>query len=54
MYVAGFALVAQHLLRTAGAIDAEAIALVGKEDGALQFALAKFPGLSSELIASGG
>jgi hypothetical protein len=52
MYVAGFALVAQHLLRAAGAIDAEAIALVGKEDRALQFALATFPGLSTELIAS--
>jgi hypothetical protein len=52
MYVSGFALVAQHLLRAAGAIDAQAIALVGKEDRALQFALVKFPGLSSELIAS--
>jgi hypothetical protein len=48
---AGFALVAQHLLRTAGAIEAQAITLVGRDDRALQFALAKIPGLSAEVIA---
>jgi len=52
MYVSGFALVAQHLLRMAGAVDPRAIALVGKEDRALEYALSKFPGLSTELIAS--
>jgi hypothetical protein len=46
MYSAGFALVAQHLLRAAGSIDAHAIVLVGRGDRALEFALAKFPGLS--------
>jgi hypothetical protein len=48
---AGFALVAQHLLRAAGATDAQAIALVGQDDRAVQFALAKIPGLSAEVIA---
>lgn len=52
MYVSGFALVAQHLLQASGAIEAQAIALVGKQDRALQFALAKLPGLSTELITS--
>jgi hypothetical protein len=52
MYVAGFALVAQHLLKAAGASDPRAIALVNKGDAALQFALAQFPGLSAELAAS--
>jgi hypothetical protein len=52
MYVSGLALVAQHLLRAAGAVDARAIALVGKEDKALQSALEAFPGLSTELLRS--
>lgn len=52
MYVAGFALVAQHLLRAAGALDPQAIALIGKGDRALQFAIGKFPGLTTELMTS--
>lgn len=52
MYVSGFALVAQHLLRMAGAVNPGAIALVGKGDRALEFALSKFPDLSSEVVAS--
>jgi hypothetical protein len=48
---AGLALVAQHLLRVAGASDARAIALVGKGDRAVQFALWSFPGLTAEIIS---
>jgi hypothetical protein len=49
MGVSGFALVAQHLLRRAGAVDAQAIALVGVDDRAVRFALESFPGLTAEL-----
>ena len=51
MGVSGFALVAQHLLRRAGAVDAQAIALVGVDDRAVRFALERFPGLTAELAA---
>ena len=53
MYSAGFALVAQHLLRTAGAIDAQAIVLAGTGDRAVEFALAKFRGLSVDVMGVG-
>jgi hypothetical protein len=53
MYSAGFALVAQHLLRAAGAIDAQAIVLAGTGDWAVEFALAKFRGLSVDVIGVG-
>lgn len=51
MGISGFALVAQHMLRRAGAADPRAIALVGRHDNAVSFALHAFPGLSAELAA---
>jgi hypothetical protein len=51
MGISGFALVAQHLLTVAGAEQAEAIAVIGREDSAVQFALKHFRGVSTELVA---
>jgi hypothetical protein len=52
MGISGFALVAQHLLRRAGAVDPQVIALVGQDDRAVRSALQTFPGLSAELAES--
>jgi hypothetical protein len=49
MGISGFALVAQHLLRRAGAVDPQVIALVGRDDRAVRSALHTFPGLSAEV-----
>jgi hypothetical protein len=54
MGISGFALVAQHMLRRAGAVDPRAIALVGQLDNAVGFALQTFPGLSAELAETHG
>jgi hypothetical protein len=52
MGVAGRALVAQHLLRAAGAADVHSVALVGIDDVAVQSSLRKFDGLSAEVVPS--
>jgi hypothetical protein len=52
MGISGFALVAQHLLRRAGAAHPRAIALVGQHDRAVDFALQTFAGVSAELAES--